>query len=106
MWPALPSWAQEMEPVARFAAAGDPLTITRPVQSHKPFTVAGPLGAILGEQNGGFEAWVWPVKIFSRFAITAELEDYAVPIELAPLASTIEVRPPKPPSPIRTRHSR
>ena len=75
----VPTWAQ--------------LTITRPVESHKTFSVARPNGAILGEQNGGFEAWIWPVKVISHFAITAEIDDYPVPIELSPLAYVIQVAP-------------
>ena len=52
--------------VPKFPIASDPLTISRSVQPEKPFTVAGPFTALLGEQNGQFEAWLFPVKILTK----------------------------------------
>jgi hypothetical protein len=71
----------------------DPLAITRPVEPSKPFTVAGEQGAILGEQGGVFEYWLWPVKVLSDFRITAEPADYPVPINVSAHASEVEVAP-------------
>ncbi|HWB82510.1 MAG TPA: hypothetical protein VG675_00075 [Bryobacteraceae bacterium] len=87
--------AQEtaLHPIARFPIAASPLTITRSVESQSPFTVAGEGGAILGEQDGHFEAWRFPVKILSQFRISAELADYAVPIDVNRCAAAIEVAP-------------
>ena len=82
-----------LTPLQRFSIHSDPLTITRPAKPGNPFTVAGEQGAILGEQDGGFEAWLFPTKILSRFHVTAEIADYPVPIDLAALAATIEVSP-------------
>lgn len=82
-----------LQPIPRFPIAKDPLTITRPVEAAKPFTVAGERGAIFGEQSGAFEAWLYPVKILSRFAITVELENYPVPIDVTAQAAVIEVAP-------------
>ena len=82
-----------LRPVPRFPLGADPLTITRAVEAGKPFTVAGEQGAILGEQSGIFEAWLYPVKILSQFRITAELADYPVPINVNKQAATIEVSP-------------
>jgi hypothetical protein len=58
-----------------------------------PFTVAGKAGAIFGQGDGSFEAWVFPVKIASHFRITADLADYPISIELSEYAATIEVNP-------------
>jgi hypothetical protein len=58
-----------------------------------PFTVAGETGAIFGQGDGSFEAWIFPVKIASHFRITAELDGYPIPIELSDYAATIEVNP-------------
>jgi hypothetical protein len=58
-----------------------------------PFTVAGKTGAIFGQGDGSFEAWIFPVKIASHFRITAELADYPIPIELSDYAATIAVDP-------------
>jgi len=82
-----------LQPIPRFPVYADPLTIARPAQPGKPFTVAGPYGALLGDQRGTFEAWLFPVKILSRLHITAELEDYHVPIDVMGQAATIEVAP-------------
>src|SRR5579862_6266528 len=76
------SAALTLHPLAAFPIPSGPLAIIRPVEDHKPFTVAGEEGAILGEQNGRFEAWLYPVKILSDFRITAELADYPVPIDV------------------------
>ncbi|MGA3185521.1 MAG: glycogen debranching protein [Bryobacteraceae bacterium] len=58
-----------------------------------PFTVAGEAGAIFGQGDGSFEAWLFPVKIASHFRITAELENYPIPIEISDYAASIEVNP-------------
>jgi glycogen debranching enzyme len=82
-----------LNPIPSFPLGSDPLTITRAVEPTKPFTVAGERGAIFGEQSGKFEAWIYPVKIFSAFSISAELEDYPVPIDVSALSAVIEVAP-------------
>lgn len=79
--------------IPRFPIRPDPLTIVRPAQAGKPFSVAGERGAIFGEQSGEFEAWLYPVKILSGFRITAELEKYPVPIDVSAHAASIEVAP-------------
>ena len=67
--------------------------IRRHVQAGQPFTVAGPRGVVLGQQEGTFEAWILPVKLLSHFSIRAEVEGYTVPIDLNADASEIEVHP-------------
>jgi glycogen debranching enzyme len=59
----------------------------------RPFTVIGPRGGVLGRQDGSFEAWIFPWKIFSNLRITAEMQNYPVPIDVNALAAVIEVRP-------------
>ncbi len=59
----------------------------------KPFTVTGPRGALLGQQDGSFEAWIFPWKILSHMRITAEMKDYAVPIDVNEQAASIDVQP-------------
>ena len=68
-------------------------SIDRRVQTGQPFTIAGPRGVVLGQQEGTFEAWILPVKLLSHFAIRAEVEGYSVPIDLNAAAATIDVRP-------------
>ncbi|HLN02822.1 MAG TPA: hypothetical protein VK335_26265 [Bryobacteraceae bacterium] len=82
-----------LRPVPRFPMSPSPLHIARTAELMKPLTVAGETGAVFGQQDGTFEAWIFPVKLLSAFRITVELADYPVPIELNPLAAAIEVHP-------------
>jgi hypothetical protein len=70
-----------------------PLKIVREAVPSKPFTVVGPRGAILGRQDGSFEAWIFPWKIFANLRISAEMQDYPVPIDVNDQAAVVEVRP-------------
>ncbi len=70
-----------------------PWAITRAAHFGTPFSVEGEHGAILGEEDGHFEAWQWPVKVLSGFRISAELADYPVPIDVNALAAAVEVNP-------------
>lgn len=70
-----------------------PLKIVREAVPSKPFTVVGPRGALLGQQDGSFEAWIFPWKIFSNLRISAEMKDYPVSIDVNEQAAVIEVRP-------------
>ncbi len=87
--PAQPIW----QPSQAFPLQSSPLAISRPAQPRMPFTVAGKSGAIFGQGDGSFEAWIFPAKIASHVRITAELADYPIPIELSEYAASIEVSP-------------
>ncbi len=71
---------------------GQPL-ISSNVMAQRPFSVIGPRGAVLGQQDGTFEAWIFPWKILSHMRITAAMKDYAVPIDVNEQATTIDVQP-------------
>jgi glycogen debranching enzyme len=83
----------ELQPLPRFPVSKSSLAIVRNTETTKPFTVAGEHGAILGQQNGECEAWIFPVKILSQLRITAELADYPVPIDVNAQPGTIAVNP-------------
>lgn len=90
--------AQQAEPASRASsqsarADSSPLTIVRETDPARPFSVVGPRGALLGQQDGRFEAWVFPWKIFSDMRISARMQDYAVPIDVNAHAAEIEVHP-------------
>ena len=70
-----------------------PLKVMREAVPSKPFTVVGPRGAILGQQDGSFEAWIFPWKIFANLRISTQMQDYPVPIDVNEQAAAIEVRP-------------
>ena len=77
----------------KFFPLSERMAIRRHVESGTPFTVAGLRGAVVGQQEGGFEAWILPVKLLSNFSIRAEVEGYPVPIDLKAHAAQIEVFP-------------
>ena len=85
--------ATALEPLPKFPLGSSPIAIWRDTEPAKPFTVAGEHGAILGQQNGECEAWVFPVKVLSHLRITAELKDYPVPIDVNDLPGAIEDHP-------------
>jgi hypothetical protein len=70
-----------------------PLKIVREAVPRRPFSVVGPRGAFLGRQDGSFEAWIFPWKIFSDLRLTVEMKDDPVPIDVNQHAAVIEVRP-------------
>lgn len=67
--------------------------IQQPALPHKPLTITGARGAILGEQSGVVELWQLPVKVFSDLHLRAQIDGYTVPLDLNPGAATVEVRP-------------
>ena len=69
------------------------LSIVRDTNPTKPFSVTGPQGALLGEQDGSFEGWIFPWKIFSNMRIAARMQDYPVPIDVNEYAASIKVQP-------------
>jgi glycogen debranching enzyme len=90
----LSSAAQEtFQPTPQFPLSDGPLIIRQAVEPQHPFTVTGSTGAILGLQNGTVELWVLPTKVFSNLHLSAELDDYTVPIDLNAAAATIDVQP-------------
>jgi hypothetical protein len=85
--PALP-------PVPEFPfQSASPIEISREVDPSRPFSVVGPHGALIGQQDGTLEAWIFPWKVFNQLHITARMENYDVPIDVNEYASTIDVMP-------------
>jgi glycogen debranching enzyme len=81
------------QPIESLPITRDPLAIERSAQHGLPFSIGGEYGSILGEQDGSFEVWIWPVKILSQFRIEAELDNYPAAIDVNALATTIETNP-------------
>jgi glycogen debranching enzyme len=79
--------------VAEFPLRQDGPVLRRPVETGEPFTVAGPQGVAVGQQQGPFEAWVLPVKLLSHMTLQADVEGYPVPLDLNGMAREMEVRP-------------
>jgi glycogen debranching enzyme len=73
--------------------SGDQLSITQNSIPSHPFSIVGPRGAVLGQQDGSYEVWLFPWKVLSNMHIEAAMQDYAVPIDVNAQAATITVRP-------------
>jgi len=91
------TWAAEplddLHPLPYFVSQQpDQPTIRSNIMALKPFSVIGPRGTLLGQQDGSFEAWIFPWKILSHMQITAQMKDYAVPIDVNEQAATIDVQ--------------
>ncbi len=88
------SWLQPVAafPLASPAGVGG-LVIHQRSSSLQPFTVAGECGAFVGQGDGSFEAWNWPVKLLSHMRITARVKNYTVPIDVNDQSAEITVQP-------------
>jgi hypothetical protein len=82
-----------LTPIANISLRADPITLRHRAEAEKPFTVAGECGAMMGQQSGSFESWIFPIKLFSDLTITAHLDGYDVPIDVNRDAAEIEVAP-------------
>jgi hypothetical protein len=92
--PPMPAAAQQwLQSVPQFPLALSDLTIRQHAEALKPFTVAGECGTFVGQQDGSFEAWIFPVKLLTHFHIEAQLEEYKFPIDVNEQAAEIEVAP-------------
>jgi hypothetical protein len=89
--PPLPSLP--VVPAFPLSSSESPLVIQREAVPARPFSVVGPRGAVLGQQDGSLEVWLFPRKILSNLRISAQLENYSVPIDVNEHAAGIEVRP-------------
>jgi glycogen debranching enzyme len=67
------------------------LDLSRTVRSWEFLPVVGQRAGLLGAENGRFEAWVYPLKIFRDFHLTFHVGGRALPAES--LARTLTVRP-------------
>lgn len=82
-----------LAPLENFAPVQSALRLQQHTDPEKPFTVTGECGTFVGQQDGRFEAWLFPVKILSHMQIEARVEGYDVPIDVNAHAAEIEVQP-------------
>jgi glycogen debranching enzyme len=67
------------------------LELSRPIRTWEFLPLVGQRAALLGDETGRMEAWVYPLKILRDFHLRFLLADHAVPAEA--LARTLIVRP-------------
>ena len=79
--------------VARFAREPNPIALRGPARPSRYMEASGRKAALLGREDGSFEAWVYPLKVLHDFHLSFGTPDYAEPIPGASLASAVDVRP-------------
>ena len=67
--------------------------IRKPVQPRHFLESVGRRGAILGTEDGTFEAWLNPIKLARDFRLSVFFDGSLEPVELADLAETVAVSP-------------
>jgi glycogen debranching enzyme len=67
------------------------LELTRTIRSWEFLPVVGMRAGLFGNETGGFEAWVYPLKIFRNLHLLFQVGGRALPAES--LARTLTVRP-------------
>ena len=67
------------------------LELTRTIRSWEFLPVVGKRAGLFGNETGGFEAWVYPLKIFRNLHLLFHVGGQALPAES--LARTLTVRP-------------
>ncbi len=71
--------------------AKDSLALSRPIRSWEFLSATGQRAALVGNEAGRFEAWVYPLKILRDFHLSFHIGDRVIPAEA--LARTLTVRP-------------
>ena len=79
--------------VARFARESNPIALRGPARPERYMEASGRKAALLGREDGSFEAWVYPLKVLHDFRLSFGTPDYAEPIPGASLAASVDVRP-------------
>jgi len=57
------------------------------------FDAIGQKGAVLGRQDGRFEAWIWPIKVLHGFRLEFQLDDMAEAVRGEHYLQSVTVRP-------------
>ena len=79
--------------VARFPRDPNPIALRGPARPERYMEASGRKAALLGREDGSFEAWVYPLKVLHDFRLSFGTPDYAEPIPGASLAALVDVRP-------------
>lgn len=68
-------------------------TLRKPAQPSHYLESVGRRGAILGAEDGTFEAWLNPIKIVRDFRLSVYFDGALEPVDLAEMAETVAVSP-------------
>ena len=73
------------------AQSDENLELKRPVRSWEFVDATGPKAALLGNETGHLEAWVYPLKLFRNLTLQFHLDDQVLPAD--EMARELIVRP-------------
>jgi len=79
--------------IPRFDLLANPIALRGPAQPGRYMEASGRQAAFLGDEGGGFEAWVYPLKVLHDFELGFGIESYNRPIPADNLASEVDIRP-------------
>jgi len=79
--------------IPRFAFDPSPIALSGEAQGGRFMEASGRRAAFLGHEDGGFEAWAYPLKVLHNFDLSFGVAAYNEPIPGANLASRVVVRP-------------
>ncbi|MCX6552784.1 MAG: hypothetical protein NTY02_17580, partial [Acidobacteria bacterium] len=79
--------------IPRFVRAANPIALRGPARPGRYMEASGRRAALLGGEDGSFEAWVYPTKVLHDFRLSFGVAAYADPIPGASLATDVDVRP-------------
>jgi glycogen debranching enzyme len=85
--------ADELSLIKKFPLKTGELHLSRSVQPQSYFDSVGRKSAILGQEDGGAEIWIYPYKIFHNFCLYFLLEEENRLIDGKTLARRIDVYP-------------
>lgn len=90
---ALPTAAYQAQPSAPAVAPPqtERLELSRPVRPWEFLDAVGPRAGLFGVEDGTFEAWVYPIKLFRDSRLIFHFRDRSIPAET--FARTVTVRP-------------
>ncbi|MEI6668743.1 MAG: hypothetical protein WCP29_11355 [Acidobacteriota bacterium] len=79
--------------IRRFARAANPIALTGVARPDRYMEASGRGAALIGREDGSFEAWVYPLKVLHDFRLSFGVPEYAEPIPGTSLASSVDIRP-------------
>ena len=79
--------------IPRFVRAPNPIALAGAARPGRYLEASGRRAALLGREDGSFEAWVYPLKVAHDVTLSFGIPQYADPIPGANLVSTVDVRP-------------
>jgi glycogen debranching enzyme len=91
--PPAPPAAAPPATIPRFSRAASPIALSGVARPERYMEASGRKAALLGREDGSFEAWVYPLKVLHDFRLAFGVPQYADPIPGASLANSVDIRP-------------